>query len=89
MTAKKNKAAEESGSSARTIEEDLRRLEEIAGSLEQGEVPIEEALQMYEEGMALSKACMERLQQAELKIKKLSKDVNGKLELSDEDDVVA
>lgn len=86
MTAKKTRPADETGQSGRTIEEDLERLEQIAGSLEQGEVPIEQALQMYEEGIALSKACMERLQKAELRIKKLSRDLNGKPELSDEED---
>ncbi len=86
MTARKQQTADDAGQSGRTIEEDLERLEKIADSLEQGEVPIEKALQMYEEGIALSKACMERLQKAELRIRKLSRDLDGKPELSDEED---
>ena len=70
-------------SSKRTFEQSLARLEKIVDSLEQGEVPLESALQMYEEGIELSKECMETLSKAELKVKKLSKDMNNKIELMD------
>lgn len=67
------------------FEESLKRLEQIVESLEKGTVTLEESLKMYEEGIALSKACLEELTTAELKLKKLRKDVDGTLELSDED----
>ena len=76
-------AAAKKESSKRTFEHSLARLEKIVDSLEQGEVPLENAIALYEEGILLSKECMETLSKAELKIKKLSKDLNGKIELAD------
>lgn len=67
-----------------TFEHALRRLEEIVEHLEQGNVPLDESLQLYEEGIALSKSCAEKLTQAELKLKRLSKDVEGNFQLLDE-----
>ena len=69
--------------SKRTFEQSLSRLEKIVDSLEQGEVPLENAISLYEEGIELSKQCMETLSKAELKIKKLTKDAAGKLQLKD------
>lgn len=67
------------------FEESLKRLEEIVETLEQGSVSLDEAMKMYEEGVVLSKQCLEKLTQAELKLKRLSKDVNGNFELFDEE----
>lgn len=61
----------------------MRRLEEIVESLEQGEVPLEDSIKMYEEGVVLSKTCLDRLYQTELKLKQLTKDVKGHFELLD------
>jgi len=69
--------------SKRTFEQSLARLEKIVDSLEQGETPLEGAIELYEEGIALSKECMETLSKAELRVKKLSKDMNSKIELMD------
>lgn len=66
-----------------SFEASLKRLEQIVEELENGEVTLDKALEMYEEGVELSKFCIERLTQAEMKLKKLSKDVQGSLELSD------
>jgi exodeoxyribonuclease VII small subunit len=68
-----------------TFEESLRRLETIVHQLEQGDVPLDDALNMYEEGIALSKACTEKLTQAELRIKTLSKAVDGAFHLVEEE----
>jgi exodeoxyribonuclease VII small subunit len=76
MTTKKKNPIESSAASVSTLEKDLQRLEQIVDSLEQGEIPLEQALKMYEEGITLSKACIEKLQQAEVKIKTLSKDIS-------------
>jgi len=67
------------------FEQALKRLESIVEMLEQGTVSLDEAMSMYEEGVQLSKQCLETLTQAELKLKQLSKDVNGNFELSEED----
>jgi len=69
--------------SKHTFEQSLGRLEKIVTTLEQGDVPLEDSLKLYEEGIQLSKECMETLNTAEVKIKKLTKDLNGKISLSD------
>jgi exodeoxyribonuclease VII small subunit len=67
-----------------TFEKQLRRLEEIVDLMERGEASLDETMQLYEEGIEISKACLERLSKAELKLKQLSKNVNGSFELFDE-----
>ena len=67
-----------------SFEQSLKRLEEIVQTLEAGNVPLDETLKMYEEGIQISKQCLDKLSQAELKIKRLGKDVNGNFELFEE-----
>lgn len=43
----------------------MQQLEEIVRQLEQGDVPLEEALTLYQKGMELSKVCHDKLQNAE------------------------
>lgn len=78
-------AAKKQAPGAPTFEESLRRLEEIVNQLEQGDVPLEDSLRLYEEGIALSKICTQRLSQAELTLKKLGKDMEGNFTLTDEE----
>lgn len=66
-----------------SFETSLERLETIVNSLEQGDVSLEASLKMYEEGIKLSKECMDTLKTVDLKIKQLTKDLNGKLHLTD------
>jgi exodeoxyribonuclease VII small subunit len=47
------------------------RLEESVNKLEQGGLPLEQSIALYEEGMSLARKCQERLDEAELKITKL------------------
>ncbi len=68
-----------------SFEESLKRLEKIVEDLESGEVPLDDALKMYEEGITLSQACIEKLSAAETKLKKLSKDMKGNLRAIEED----
>lgn len=67
-----------------TFEDSLRRLEEIVQRLEQGDVPLEQAMHLYEEGLALSRDCAGKLKSAELVLKRLSKDAEGNFSLLDE-----
>ena len=60
-----------------TFEEALARLEVIVARLEQGEVPVEEALGLFEEGTALMKQCSTALDKAEQKVAKLLPGLNG------------
>lgn len=48
-----------------TFAEAMIELEEIVRRLEQGDVPLEEAIDLYKKGMELSKFCHEKLQHAE------------------------
>lgn len=68
-----------------SFEESLHRLEDIVNQLEQGSVPLEDSLRLYEEGIQLSKTCAEKLNRAETTLKRLSKDLDGKLTLMDEE----
>ena len=70
-------------SSKHSFEDAIKRLEQIVAALEQGDVPLDEALNLYEEGVQLSRSCGERLKEAELRIKKLNKDIKGQFELTD------
>lgn len=58
-----------------SFEKSLSRLEEIANLLESDDTGLEEALQLYEEGINLSKECLDSLKNAELKITELKKKV--------------
>ncbi|ABV62830.1 MULTISPECIES: exodeoxyribonuclease VII small subunit [Bacillus] len=48
-----------------TFEEAMKGLEEIVGKLEEGDVPLEQAIHYFQEGMTLSKLCHEKLQHVE------------------------
>lgn len=56
-------------SGAPPFEQQLARLEEIAGQLERGDLPLEQALALYEEGVGLSAAAERRLAEAEQRVK--------------------
>jgi exodeoxyribonuclease VII small subunit len=66
-----------------SFEAAIKRLEEIVEALEHGNVPLDKALNLYEEGIQLSRTCSENLKAAELRIKTLSKDIKGQFELTD------
>lgn len=61
----------EPAASAKSFEELILRLEAIAGRLESGEAALEEALQLFEEGVGLAKAGTARLDEAERRIELL------------------
>lgn len=54
--------------------EAMQQLEEIVRQLEQGDVPLEEALTLYQKGMELSKVCHDKLQNAETQLVTMMKD---------------
>jgi len=63
-----------------TFEGALARLEEIAEKLERGEMPLEEALRQYEEGVKAYRYCSALLKEVEKKIEVLTKGEAGELE---------
>ena len=71
---------------SKTFEAALKRLEEIVDALEEGDTPLDKAMELYEEGLELSRFCGEKLKATELRLKKLSKTINGQFELTDFDE---
>jgi len=59
-----------------SFEKNISRLEEISALLEKDGIGLEEALQLYEEGINLSKTCLTSLKNAELKIVELKKKID-------------
>ena len=56
----------------RSFEDLQRELEEIVARLERGDVPVDEAIALFRRGEEVYKACVERLQSAELRIEELA-----------------
>lgn len=54
-----------------TFDQALQELEEIVSKLEQGDVPLEEALDQFQEGIKLSRYCKKTLQEAETTMTKI------------------
>ena len=61
------------------FEECLDRLEKIVGELEKGDVSLDKALELFDEGMKLSGSCRKELEEAEGKVEILLKKADGKL----------
>jgi exodeoxyribonuclease VII small subunit len=56
---------------ALSFEDAVKRLSEIVQKLERGELPLEESLRLFEEGVALSRASQERLDAAQKRVEEL------------------
>ncbi|AKP47745.1 MULTISPECIES: exodeoxyribonuclease VII small subunit [Bacillus] len=54
-----------------SFEQAMEQLEDIVRKLEEGNVPLEEAISIYKKGMELSKLCHDKLQDAEEQVAKL------------------
>jgi exodeoxyribonuclease VII small subunit len=54
-----------------TFEQHMRELEQLVGKLEQGELPLDDALKAFEQGMKLVTVCKAQLAQAELKVEQV------------------
>ncbi|MBK7630453.1 MAG: exodeoxyribonuclease VII small subunit [Ignavibacteriales bacterium] len=62
--------------SSNNFEDKLARLEEITTALENSQNGLEDSIQLFEEGVKLSKECLTVLEKAELKVTVLKKDLN-------------
>jgi len=58
----------------------LKRLEEIVKKLEGGDQPLDNALELFEEGIKLSRFCHSKLEQAERRVEILLKNDSGQLQ---------
>ena len=61
------------------FEKAIQRLEKIVDDLEKGEMDIDKSLEIFEEGIKMSRVCSKKLNEAETKIEKLTKDQKGEL----------
>ena len=60
-----------------SFEDAFKKLEQIADRLENGDITLDESMDVFEEGMALIKICNARLEKAETRLKKLIRDEDG------------
>ena len=60
------------------FERAIEELESIVKRLEEGKVPLEESVTIYERGEALKKRCEDLLRQAEARVEKITLDTEGK-----------
>ena len=68
------------------FEDAMNRLENIARQLESGDVPLEKAMQLFEEGLELSNRCGDLLEKAQLRVDKLLEGREGQEETLPMDD---
>ena len=62
----------------KSFETSLQALEEIVHKLEHGDLPLEDSLGLFEQGIRLARECQERLSQAERRIEVLLRDQQGR-----------
>ena len=55
----------------KTFEESMQRLEQIVRAMEQGDVPLEESLKLFQEGTQLGRSCNQLLDEAQLQVTKI------------------
>lgn len=65
-----------------SFEKDLKRLEDIVSKMEEGDIPLDESMKLFEEGIKLSRLCSERLDKAEKKVEIITADKNGNITTS-------
>jgi exodeoxyribonuclease VII small subunit len=67
----------------KSFESSLEALEQIVRQLEDGDLPLEKSLELFEQGIRLSRECQERLGQAERRIEILLRDNQGRMVVSE------
>ncbi|MDY7030992.1 MAG: exodeoxyribonuclease VII small subunit [Thermodesulfobacteriota bacterium] len=65
--------------SEQTFEDAMKQLESIVTELENGDIHLEESLNLFEQGVKLSRFCAKKLDEAQKKVEILLKDRNGNL----------
>ena len=69
-----------------SFESSLKSLEEAVDQLEVGNLPLSDALRLFEQGLKASNVCRARLEEAKQKVEVLVKDNNGDFQLEELDD---
>ncbi|CAM4311471.1 hypothetical protein GCM10007362_10800 [Saccharibacillus endophyticus] len=68
MQSHEDRAQEPTEAAGLNFEQAMDQLERIVGELEQGDVPLEKAIDLFQRGMQLSQLCGQKLEQVERKI---------------------
>lgn len=68
-----------------TFEEALKKLESAVAQLEAGNLPLADALKLFEDGLKASNACRARLEEARQRVEVLVKEAGGEFRLTDLD----
>lgn len=71
----------------KNFEDAMQRLEEIVSRLEEDQLPLEEMLARYEQGVSLARYCSETLDAAEQKVTLISRQSDGSIQLKKFEDV--
>ncbi len=74
---KRETSTRQSGARGANFEAQLASLEQIVRELERGDLPLERSLELFEQGVKLSRDCQERLNEAERRIEVLLRDEAG------------
>ncbi len=61
------------------FENAIKELEQIVGQLEDSELPLDDALKLFERGIKLSQLCSTKLDDAEQKVERLVKGADGSM----------
>lgn len=69
-----------------SFEESMKRLDEIVAQLEEDKLPLDRMIALYEEGVTLARACGEKLEAAEQKVRLIAKKAGGAVALEEFDD---
>lgn len=77
--------ADASGQGGAGFEESFARLEELVAGLEGGELPLEEMLDRFEEGVKLVRHCQQFLKQAQLRVEQYVEQKDGRWVLKELD----
>ncbi len=79
MKESKGTKGKRSGGPPEKFDEALKKLEGVVEKLEAGDLPLEESIRLFEEGVRLSKICGRKLEEAEEKIEMLVREQDGSL----------
>ena len=61
------------------FESELKKLEEIVSQLEVGDLTLDRAMELFEEGVKISRFCSGKLEEAERKVETLTRTADGRL----------
>ncbi len=67
---------------APSFEEGMKRLEEIVEKLEGGDLPLDQSVKLFEEGMGLSRSCAQQLKTVQQDVKKIVENDQGDVTLA-------